>query len=367
VEKARQTSNFFPTFTHIRHKYLSSLLGYFQKPPNTTPSAASTTNSQTESQSSPQPTISPASAYTPFPETKHTIFRVTMPRLTIHAIYDSAHVLTRKTCTESDDDELISRASIMEGLVGGRCSTLLTTCYPCINESGTTDYFMWTSRDYPKISFDAMETCAPELHFDELDDQISSILKGFPDIPRVGNHFVTRHSNLDHVHLIYHLVTQEATSTTTVGSTMDEFAPSGNTSTPTTPTSTSDHYDEIIKGWDQVVASIDECGAREVSIILPLAMTVRHPRVKQFRKLKLPVYSGDELLFQLEDILNRLKTMKNPLENIFLFLPANPKHSSGHFSKQLEILIRNTFENPNDKDDFCQVLILSNTASTINL
>jgi hypothetical protein len=295
--------------------------------------------------------VSPAAAYTPFHTSKHTIFRVTMPRLTIHVVYNTAHVLTkRENENMSLDDELIVRASAMEGLVGDRCSALVSNCYPCIGESGT-EYFEFTSRDYSKIALDAMQTCAPELHFDDLDDQVERIAKAFPETPGIGDYFVTKHSNLSRIHLIYHLITQEARLTTS----MTEFGGSA----PSSPTPKSFEYEALMKGFDSIVHSLDECCTRDLSLILPFAVTHRHPRVKEFRKLKVPVYSGDELLFQLEDILKKLKAMHNPLENIYLFLPAGPKHSSGHFSKQLENLIKSMFENPNDTDDLTEVIMLS--------
>ncbi|KAL0482153.1 hypothetical protein AKO1_013331 [Acrasis kona] len=296
----------------------------------------------------------PASTFTPFASSKHTIFRVTVPRFLIHVAYDSPSILSKSKVFANETDELIFRSRErrqMTGSVGARA--FISNCYALVDETNHVKNFAWTTRGYDHIQHDAMETCAPELHFDDLEDQVKQAQDVIKTNVQIGNHFVTCHSNLHYVHLMYHIITQEPKSSQDIYETevtLDE-------------SKTSD-YDLIMNGYESAFDSMRDCGVRGLSLSLPIITTQRHPKTKQLRKVRnQTLYSGDELLFQLQDILNIIKKKSLVLEDIFLFLPNNPKHSSGNFYKQLEFLIRDNFQNPDDAMDPAEVIVLSDTMS----
>eukprot|EP01080_Neovahlkampfia_damariscottae_P006381 gene6381-10388_t len=117
---------------------------------------------------------------------------------------------------ENDINEVYQRTRNIKQLYLNDLNAFLTDCYPT-QENGfisnqqedSSIKFKWNQFDFEKIIEDLQTISSPELHFDDFSEQISSIEKEFEWMerePEVGEFFVTKHSNLNWIHLIFHLM-----------------------------------------------------------------------------------------------------------------------------------------------------------------
>jgi hypothetical protein len=214
---------------------------------------------------------------------------------------------------DHDTLDLLQRSMCKRKLYENQLNALILTCSPHYSDDNELKHFVWNNQEYYKIGFECTDNSAPELHFDELPVQLENIVYEYNHLDdgrmadksyyeNHGRSFITKHSNLSNIHLIYHLITSDHENT-------EERAAS------------------IMLGVEDVVQKCLKHGVITLSIPLPLTAVANNA-----------VFTGDIMLEQMSQILRMCFNGKNPdvqkmrsLKNVLFFLPRSPKHSSGDF------------------------------------
>ncbi|KAG2374833.1 hypothetical protein C9374_010410 [Naegleria lovaniensis] len=279
---------------------------------------------------------------------------------------------------DCEEDYILFKARQTYNLYQSRLSALVVNC--CIQKSSTvesvgetlhqdvtssshvttnkqhTPTLTWAMRDMERIRFEANHAQGPDFHFPSFDEQIRQVRnniqertgasssigsgnensKDYETTPKLGDYFITKHSNLSYANLIFHLVSQTdySSSSSSINGSINNSIENTN----------EQEYEQIMNGYSKIMDDCKEMGVRNLGIQVPLSVTFKHPKLGG----NLP--TGDTIIMQIRDLLRMYLTKQKEhgawyLPNLFLYCPKNPKHSSGDFQCQCHYMLMQETDN----------------------
>ena len=268
---------------------------------------------------------------------------------------------------DCEEDYILFKARQTYNLYQSRLSALVVNC--CIQKSSIVEndqalhqeanaaslmsykqYYSptltWAMRDMERILFEANHAQGPDFHFPSFDEQIRQVRENIQSCatssgydgsgndhettPKLGDYFITKHSNLSYANLIFHLVSQSDYTSSSSSNNLEN--------------TNEQEYEQIMNGYSKIMDDCKEMGMRNLAIQVPLSVTFKHPKLGG----NLP--NGDTIIMQIRDLLRMYLTKQKEhgawfLPNLFIYCPKNPKHSSGDFQCQCHYMLMQETDN----------------------
>lgn len=236
----------------------------------------------------------------------------------------------------STDSELEHRSKNLGDLYRNKLNAFIIDCVLNKNDNK----LLWHSTEYRKIQYHTSQTQAPDLHFADISTQLQQIQESISELES-GDYFVTKHSNLAWIHLVFHLITTQTASNNPIH-----------------------FHKKTMFGLENIFEDCYRLGVKNLFIPIPLANIPLNPQLdirenenisneKMKSQYSLSVHK--EAMMQLQDVLQRywkrikdLRTEENfttnPLKNLVVFMNQPTKGNEESFNRQISFIVQSVFD-----------------------